>query len=107
MTVSDIEDLMRKIHNPNLIKQHINIDVDFPTLHQYVNDIIKFFDENPNASIKEQKLYMNKLDKKYRFKRRPKQSNLITIVRKKFYDKDIDCNKLVFIVEKLRAKNSR
>ena len=107
MTVGDIEDLMRKIHNPNLIKQHINIDLDFPTLHQYVNDIIKFFDENQNASTKEHKLYMNKLDKKYRFKRRPKQSNLITIVRKKFYDNDIDCNKLVFIVEKLRAKNSR
>ena len=35
MTVSDIEDLMRKIHNPNLIKQHIDINADFPTLHKY------------------------------------------------------------------------
>ena len=50
---------------------------------------------------------MNKLDKKYKFKRRPKQSNLITIVRKKYYDNEIDCNKLIFLVEKLRAKNSR
>jgi ELP3 family radical SAM enzyme/protein acetyltransferase len=105
--VGDIEDLMRKIHNPALIKQHINIDADFPTLKSYVNDLINFFDENSNASDREHKLYMNKLDKKYKFKRRPKQSNLITIVRKKYYDNEIECNKLIFLVEKLRAKNSR
>jgi ELP3 family radical SAM enzyme/protein acetyltransferase len=105
--IGDIEDIMRKIHNPDLVKQQTDIQVDFPTLHKYVGEIIDMYANKPDTTIKEQKRFLNKLDKNYKFKRRPKQSNLISIVRKKFYDGEIDCKNMIFMVEKLRAKNSR
>lgn len=105
--IEDIEDIMRKVHNPNLVKNRINVDIDFPKMKDYVVDIIDYYNSNKNVSNKELSKLLQKLDKKFKFTRRPKQSNIIYILRKMFYDNELNVDQLVFFVDKLRAKNSR
>lgn len=105
--VGDIEDIMRKVHNPILVKNRIDVDSDFPKIKQYVLDVMNHYKENPETTNKELSKLFFRLDKKYRFTRRPKQSNLIYVLRKMYYDNELSTNKLMFFVEKLRAKNMR
>jgi ELP3 family radical SAM enzyme/protein acetyltransferase len=104
---NDIEDLMKKIHNPALIKHRFDIDSTFPDIKKYVNEIIEYYDQTKIVSKKEFYKFMIKLDKKYKYPKRPKQSTVIYSIRKMFYNNEITCEKLMFMVEKLRAKNSR
>ena len=36
MALQDIEDIMRTVHNPALVKNRINVDTDFPKIKEYV-----------------------------------------------------------------------
>ena len=105
--INDIEDIMRVVHNPQLVKNRINVDLDFPKIKQYVTDIIEYYGENNNVTKKELTKLLFALDKKYKFSRRPKQSNMIYALRKMFYEKELSTKDLIFFVELLRAKNSR
>ena len=64
------------------------------------NDCIEFR-QSTGKKVKRGTGYSLKLDKMYKFMRRPRQSNLISIVRKKFYDGEIDCKTMIFMVETL------
>ena len=105
--IGDIEDIMRKVHNPILVKNRIDVDTDFPKIKQYVIDVINHYEENTETTNKELSKLLFRLDKKYKFTRRPKKSNLIYVLRKMYYDNEISTNKLIFFVERLRAKNMR
>ena len=107
--IKDIEDIMRTVHNPNLTKNRINVNTDFPRIKEYVLEIIKHFKELNFQKIPNKQLskFLFSLDKKYKFQRRPKQSNVIYIIRKMFYDNELTVKELMFFVELLRAKNMR
>ena len=80
--IGDIEDIMKKVHNPKLIKNHINVHSEFPKIKQYVLEIIEYYKKKTDVSKKELSKLLFSLDKKYKFSRRPKQSNLIYVLRK-------------------------
>ena len=105
----DIEDLMRKIHNPALVKNRLNADTDFPQIKEYVNEIIDYYKNLSRTPINNKQLLklLNSLDNKYKFSKRPKKSNIIYILRKMFYDNELSVKDLMFFVELLRSKNMR
>jgi ELP3 family radical SAM enzyme/protein acetyltransferase len=105
----DIEDIMRTIHNPNLVKNKINFNCEIPKIKEYVLEIITHFKKLNFEKIPTKKLskFLFSLDKKYKFQRRPKKSNIIYILRKMFYENEILVKELIFFVELLRAKNMR
>lgn len=107
--LGDIEDIMRKVHNPALIKNRINVNADFPKIKEYVLEIINNVKKNNFKSMNKKELsnLLYRLDKKFKFQRRPKQSNVIYILRKMFYENEITIKELMHYVELLRSKNMR
>ena len=50
-SLEDIEDIMKKVHNPKLVKNRIHLDFDIIKLKEYVNEIIYSFKDTSNIKL--------------------------------------------------------